>query len=117
MIPMIAALDKIRQALLSVTKNVFHYDTLSPQKPDQYLVWAEDSGGDDVWADDVCTYQAITGTVDYFTRTENDPTIEKIQHALNNADIIWNLNSIQYEKDTKYTHYEWEWEVSDGGEI
>lgn len=112
---MIAALDTIRQALLTVTKDVYHYETLN--KPDQYIIWMEDGGGEDTWADDVCTYQTITGTIDYFTRIEDDPNVERIQHALNNGNIVWRLNSVQYEEDTKYTHYEWEWEASDGGEI
>lgn len=112
---MIAALDTIRQALLTVTKDVYHYKALN--KPDQYIVWMEDSGGVDTWADDICTYQTITGTIDYFTRIEDDPNVERIQHALNNGNIVWRLNSVQYEEDTKYKHYEWEWEVTDGGEI
>ena len=83
----------------------------------QYIIWMEDGGGVDTWADDVCTYQTITGTIDYFTRVEDDPNVERIQHALNNGNIVWRLNSVQYEKDTKYKHYEWEWEVTDSGEI
>lgn len=112
---MLAALSKIKQALLSVSENVYHYET--KRRDGNYIVWMEDGRGEESWADDVCTYQAISGTIDYFTKTEYDPTAEAIQAALNNADIVWNLNSVQYEDDTKYIHYEWEWEVSDGGEI
>ena len=112
---MTTALDTIRRALLTVTKDVYHYETLN--KPDQYIVWMEDSGGVNAWADDICTYLTITGTIDYFSRIEDDPNVEQIQHALNNGNIVWRLNSVQYEEDTKYTHYEWEWEVTDGGEI
>lgn len=112
---MIGALKKIKQALLTVSKNVYHYE--AQKREGNYIVWAEDSGGENSWADDLCTYQAISGTIDYFTKTEYDPTVEAIQAALNDADIVWRFNSSQYETDTKYMHYEWEWEVSDGGEI
>lgn len=109
------ALKKIKQALLSVSQNVYHYK--AQKQEGNYIVWSEDSGGENSWADDVCTYQAVSGTIDYFTKTEYDPMVEQIQAALNTGDIVWQLNSVQYEDDTKYMHYEWEWEVSDGGKI
>lgn len=109
-VPSISVLNKIRQALLTVTDDVYHYET--HEKPDKYIVWQEDGEGENSYSDDVSTYQTITGTIDYFTKTEDDLTVDAIQVALNNGDIVWNLNSVQYEKDTGYTHYEWEWEVA-----
>jgi nucleosome binding factor SPN SPT16 subunit len=53
----------------------------------------------------------MAGTIDYFTKTEFDPIVETIQEKLNSIDIAWRLNSVQYEKDTGYIHYEWAWEM------
>ena len=55
--------------------------------------------------------QAITGTIDYFTKTEYDPAFTAIQAALTTLGISYRLNSVQYEVDTKYLHYEWVWEM------
>ena len=55
--------------------------------------------------------QAIEGTIDYFTRTEYDPNFEKIQEVLSEAEISYRLNSVQYEDETGYIHYEWVFQV------
>ena len=104
------ALKKIRDALLTVGPSVFHCQAF--HKPEQYIVWAEDGDGANVWADDTCTLQSLQGTTDYFTRTEFDPAVDAIQAALNNAEVIWRYNSVQYEQDTGYFHHEWVWEVT-----
>ena len=102
-------LQTIKTLLLTVTDNVYHYYAWS--KPDKYIVWAEDSEGDSVHADNQKQIQAIQGTIDYFTKDEGDPNVEKIQKAMNNNEISWRLNSIQYEEETEYIHYEWLFEV------
>ena len=99
----------IRDALLKVSDNVGHYEAV--EKTDQYIVWAEDSEGSSVEGDDRKENQSIQGTIDYFTRTEFDPMVDDIQEALIDAEISFYLNSVQYEDETKYTHYEWVWEV------
>lgn len=101
-------LDKIRDALLTVTDNVGHYEAF--KKTDQYIVWAED-GGYNGYGDNKSTTRVITGTVDYFTKVEADPEVEDIQTALDSIDIAWSMNSIQYEDDTGYVHYEFAFEV------
>lgn len=106
---MIEAIDKIRLALLSVTDKVYHYK--AEKQKGSYIVYAEDTQGSASWADNKCTYQTLQGTVDYFTHEEDDPKAEEIQKALATGDIYWYLNSIQYEDDTGYIHYEWVWEV------
>lgn len=62
-------------------------------------------------ADNQKVGQVLSGTIDFFTRTENDPAIVEIQTALENAEISYYLNSVQYEEETRYIHYEWRWEV------
>ena len=102
----------LRDLLLTVTDDVFHYH--ATKKPDKYIVWAEDRQGNSGYADNRMTIQGIQGTIDYFTNTEYDPTFDLIQEKLNSADIAWKLNSIQYEEETGYTHYEWAWELVNG---
>lgn len=104
-------LEPIKNALLTATSDVSHYEAVG--KTDKYIVWAEDSQYDSQWSDDSMNIQIIEGTVDYFTRTENDPNVDKIQSALNKV-CSWRLNSVQYEDDTRYIHYEWLWRLEHG---
>lgn len=82
-----------------------------------YIVWAEDGEGFALYADNQKIAQGIQGTIDYFTKDEFDPVFNRIQETLESADLIWRLNSTQYEQDTGYTHYEWVWEVDGVGEV
>lgn len=102
-------LSDIRDALLTVTQDTFHYH--AHKKPNKYIVWAEDTESGASHADDKKRRQVIQGTIDYFTKIEFDPNFGLIQEKLNSLDIAWELNSIQYEDDTKYIHYEWVWEM------
>lgn len=104
-------ISRIRDALLSVTDNVGHYEALNVL--DKYLVWAEDAEADSVHADNQKDIQVIQGTVDYFTKEDGDPNVERVQKALAGAEgVVYQLNSVQYEEETGYIHYEWLWEVS-----
>lgn len=96
-------------ALMTVGVPVYHLE--AHEQTDQYIVYAEDGQADSLWADGKMQEQAIQGTVDYFTRKEFDKNVKKIQKAFNDAGISWRLNSIQYEDDTRLTHYEWVWEI------
>lgn len=101
------SLARIPQALLTVGVPVSRY--FATKKPDKYIVWAEDSEADSVWADGKQLHQSIQGTIDYYTKQENDPNVKAIQDAL--VGVSFRLNSIQYEQDTGFIHYEWVWEI------
>lgn len=103
-------LDQIREALLTVSENVWHYE--APKQDDRYIVWAEDDGDNVLGADNAIRQQAIQGTVDYYTKSEDDPDVDRIETALRTAKIAHYLNSVQYEDETKLIHYEWVFEVS-----
>lgn len=92
-------------ALMAVVPECYHYEAL--KQSDKYIVWAEDSQAESLWADSKMTHQALQGTIDYFTRDEYDPNFAKIQAALNKLGISWRLASIQHEEETKYIHHEW----------
>ncbi len=102
-------LSDLRDLLLTIEVPVFHYH--ASKQPDKYIVWAEDTEGTSISANNKKINQSIQGTIDYFTKTEFDPNVDKIQETLNSAEISWRLNSIQYEEDTGYIHYEWVWEL------
>ena len=103
-------LSDIRDALLEIIPDVFHYEAWA--KPDKYIVWAEDGEAGSLNADDQKTDQVIQGTIDYFTKTEYDPNFKLIQAKLNSIEISWRLNSIQHEEETGYIHYEWVFEFT-----
>jgi hypothetical protein len=102
-------LDALKNALLTVGPPVSHYT--AAKQPDKYIVWAEDGQGASVWSSNKRKLGVVTGTVDYFTKVENDSNVEKIETALGSIRIGWRLNSIQRETDTGYIHYEWAWEM------
>jgi len=102
-------LADIKTTLLTVTSNVRKFDGTGMVCP--YIVWSEDGQDNSVWANNRMQAQAITGTIDYFTLTDNDPNCKKIQDALNDAGIAFRLESVQYEVDTKKIHHEWVWSI------
>lgn len=107
-----SCLDDLKNALLAVTAEVYHFHAHKPSPP--YIVWAEDGAGDMVVANGRMQNQAIAGTVDLFTDDpENTALFDGVQAALDEV-CAWELNSIQYEDDTGLTHYEWVWEVEYG---
>ena len=95
---------KIKEALLSVTDNVGHYEAIHKTE------------GSSVEGDNRKINQSIQGTIDYFTKEEGDAFVEQIQAALKAACISFYLNSVQYEGQDEggagYIHYEWVWEVA-----
>lgn len=87
----------------------YHYGARKPATP--YIVWAED-GDVSPGADNRRSSIILSGTTDYFTKTENDPNVGIIQAVFDGAAwISAQINSIQYEDDTGLLHYEWAWEA------
>lgn len=109
-------MDDLKNLLLTVTPNVHHNEATG--ETGSYIVWAEDSARDGLYADNILIEQVIQGTIDYFTHQEYDPVLHEIQEKLDSAEwLCWYLNSIQKERDTGYTHYEWVFEVvNDNGD-
>lgn len=104
-------LAPIRDALVSVMgTSCYHYWRASQDLP--YCIWAEDSEADSYEADNHKQEQAVTGSVDYFSKDEFDSNVDAIQDALNGIDgLSWRLNSVQHEAETGINHYEWYWTV------
>ena len=102
---MLSCLEKVKEALLTVTENCDHYEAVD--ETDRYIVWAEDGDSAALLSDNYVAGQTVEGTIDYFTKDEDDVNISAIPLALNRARIWWSLNSVQYEDETEFIHYEW----------
>lgn len=80
-----------------------------------YGVYAED-GADQFQANNRYAEHITTGSVDYFTRSDNEAAkdlIEGLFKTLQETECFaWYLNTIQYENDTRFIHYEWIVEVA-----
>lgn len=72
-------------------------------------VYAIDGSAEDLWGDSQMEHQVLTGTVDLFVMGPGRDQMQLVQQAL--AGVSWRLNSVQYESDTRLTHYEWVFEV------
>ena len=102
-------LDIIKNALLSVSPNVYHYTAGETPNP-PFVVWTEDSQNI-FHSNNGHGETADQGTVDLYTRHENDPLRQAIPAALAAIGCSWYKNSTQYEQDTGLIHDEWVFEV------
>lgn len=102
-------LTDLKTKLLQKVSNLWHFRAPANASV-PYAVWAEDSRLD-FEADGSHTETAWQGTIDYFTRTENDSVVGDIEDVLADLDIPWKLNSVQYEEETNIIHYEWVWTI------
>lgn len=98
------ALQAFGTALGAIVPKSYHYMPPENTGP-AYAVWAEISGSN-LAADNKAAEGAFVIAVDYFTKTEFDTTIDSIQTFLNGYGS-WILESVQFEEDTGYIHYEW----------
>ena len=100
--------EKIISAHTAVTDAVSHGKRI---KSNRYFVWMED-GASDFQAGNKHVEKATTGTTDLFTKIEFDPWKNEIEKSFDDSqDIAWYLNSVQYEEETGFWHYEWVWSV------
>lgn len=108
---MMLKIKRIRDLLVGIPNlKVYHY--WRPRLEAPFCIWAEDSEGDSFHSNNKKSEQVITGTIDYYTRTEYDTMVDNIQAALNDAESVgWSLSSIDYEEDTNLIHYSWTFEV------
>lgn len=76
-----------------------------------YGVVSQDDAGS-IWADGKMGEQSTIGTVDIFTKDASSAPQTAVQTILAGLDVSWYLNSVQYEDDTGYIHFEWVWEAA-----
>lgn len=101
-------LEPLARALAEITPYCYHYWRSAPKGVNKYIIWAEDSEQNSFNADDRKQRQGLSGTIDFFTLEEFDSMIDEIQECLQDIEgVIWSLNSVQYEEETRFIHYEW----------
>lgn len=103
----VSTLEQIKAALTGIDGLVVGHYEADPKDGQPYCVWQEDAEATSLNADDYKYIQQLQGTIDLFTQNDPEPFVDDIQDALTNARIGWRLNSVQYEDETKYVHWEW----------
>ena len=99
--------ERIIAAHRAVTDAVSHAARV---KSERYFVWQED-GSNDLAGDNGHGERAVTGTTDLYTKQELDSWADALGESFDAHGIAWALNSVQYEADTGFYHYEWVWEA------
>lgn len=99
----VSQMQRIKTALDTTGLSFAHFAWIN--HPAEYGVYAEDSG-EDLEADDIHAERGTSGTIDFFTRKDDGSIRTAIENALQGV-CGYRLNSIQYENDTGYIHYEW----------
>lgn len=88
---------------------IYHYEKPASVKA-PYVVWMEDST-DSFGADNRMAEYRVHGTIDVYSKIEFDSLFDNVMSALNGICAV-QLNSVQYEDDTKLIHYEYEFWVA-----
>lgn len=91
----------------AVTDAVSHTERL---RSDRYLVWQED-GANDSDSDNAHGEHAVTGASDLYSKIEFDPWADALGAAFDAAGISWELVGCEYEEETGFYHWSWDWEV------
>lgn len=95
--------------ILSATGFSFAHFGWSHAPKGDYGVWAED-GANDLEGNNLHIEKCSEGTIDYFTRDASGTPQTTIESAIDGK-CAWYLNSVQYESDTGYIHYEWVYQI------
>lgn len=99
--------ETIVAAHLAVTDAVSHGHRMQSER---YIVWQED-GANDLEGDGVHAESAMTGASDLYTKVEFDPWAEALGESFDQYGISWSLELAEYEEETGFWHYSWDWEV------
>lgn len=94
-------------AHLAVTDQVSHSERL---KSDRYFVWQED-GANDFESDGAHSARAVTGSSDLYSKIEFDPWADALETSFDAAGISWERVLAEYEEETEFYHWSWDWEV------
>lgn len=97
----------IRDALTPLLPgHVYHY-WANGEHSQKYICFMENAEANAQWSDYGRTLRTLNGTVDLFTKQEYDPLFNAVEDALIGIGCALKLNSVQFEHETGYIHYEW----------
>lgn len=100
--------ERLIAAHTAVTDKVSHAEHW---QSDRYFVWMED-GSNDLKAGNEHAEKVVTGVTDLYTKQEFDPWADALGESFSRYGIAWNLVAVDYEEETNFYHYSWDWEVS-----
>ena len=108
----VVSFSALRDALTATGYKFAHFGWRKGAKEasQDHGVWGEDDELP-LYADNAHAEMVMQGTIDYFTRDDSDAPRTTIEAALTSYNIPWRLNSIQFENETGFIHYEWIWEL------
>ena len=107
-------LKYFKAVINTASDRMWHYERPHNEKF-PWGVWSEYSEEDSLHANNRKQIQPVMVILDYYTKEEFDPAIDKIQSAMNDAPgIAFDLSDIQYDEETKSIHYTWNVEVAYG---
>lgn len=82
----------------------------APELRSDHGVYAEDDELT-LYANNARAERVMQGTIDYYTRDDSGAPKGTVEAALDAYKVPYHLNSIQFEEDTGFIHYEWIFEV------
>lgn len=82
----------------------------APERARDHGVYAED-GERALFANNRRAERVLEGTIDLFTRDDTGAAKRNVEEALDKYDVKFRLESIQYEQDSGFIHYEWVFNV------
>lgn len=107
--------------------NQIYLDPVTRLHPVPFVAWAWDKppaveawgviapdGARADWAGNGLDDQAITGTVDLFTRTDIGDLVDAVQAVLNDAGVSWRMSDMLYDQAARAAHIIWDWETVEG---
>lgn len=98
-------LDELINALAE-TGYQFAHHAWSKAPEGDYGTYEEDSGND-LMCDEHHGERGTECWLNFFTRDDSGTPRTTIEGVLNDLRIPWYLNTVQYENETGYIHYEW----------
>lgn len=102
-------LIKIPRDEFGKLNDVFHY--LKPEDHEgAYAVWQEIADSS-FHADNKKQERALEGILDYFTLEEDDSFVDSLEAAMDAMGASWSLSAVQFEEQTNYIHFSWDWQV------
>ena len=99
--------ETIIAAHTAVTDAVSHARRV---RSDPHFLWQED-GSNDLAAGNGHGERAMTGVTDLYTKVEFDPWGDALGESFRSIGISWSLVLVEYEEDTGFYHWSWDWEV------
>lgn len=101
-------LEPVKEALLSVSENVGRHTAIDETKT--HIIYYEEGEASEVAGDNVKLNQSIQGVIMLYAKPNEMEMFDKVQAALNNADISFSYNTTQVENG--FIRYDWIFEVS-----